>query len=902
MRKVSVLFFFLFVCFFGWAGDTREKDYVLVLNSVNFSEVWTKSLYQNIRDELTSGGIRVEAEELWVPAIKTLEEAEERRGWLLGRHLTPPRVVVFIGDPGWIVCLPLFDAEWKDVPVVICYSRDSIPVHLEDLLHGDLEGEGKFISTREETAPYNLTVLKQPFYIKETIELIRRLQPGIKKIAFISDGRYISAVARKEMTYVMKQEFPHLELEMLCSLDVTTEQLLDTLMCYDRGVGIIYYSWFMGRNQAENHYLADNIQKIIFGFADTPVFTLSEMDIETGAFAGGYFISVQEFGSRVVQTLREILNGKTASDIPFQMGGTPRMYLNYHHLVHHGIDPDRFPSNAVYFQVPPDFLQRYKIYIVIGIALIILLGAIVLMRFHVILQRQRLRAREIQLLSQYRRLVDNMPVIYMRKQLIYDLKGNVFDFVFHDVNVSFEKVFHCSREQIVGKRLSEADVHNQLLDYMMNKETGRVASFVFPEENNRIRYYDKLSFPTSEKDMLDVFFIDRTEEYLASQNTKRHQASLEKLNRRYELVLGATRLIPWTWDLLKKTINYDIQYVSLDHCMAGAPNIITEDEGYMLVHPDDRDRMRNAYRDLIYKRADIIQEEYRARLINGNGEYFWFQSFVIVGEKDGEGHPTMLVGGSLLIDERKKMEEELVKAKEAAEVSNHLKSAFLANMSHEIRTPLNAIVGFSNVLAYTEDENERQEYIKIIENNNTLLLQLIGDILDLSKIEAGVFEFVYSKINLNVLLTEIEQTARMRLKNDSVVVEFADYLPECMIYSDANRLMQVVNNFLTNAMKFTSCGSIRFGYKLGKNNSLYFYVSDTGCGIPEDKLKEVFGRFVKLNSFQQGTGLGLSICESIVTKLGGQIGVDSVFGKGSTFWFILPESSWKKKEDASKAS
>ena len=176
------------------------------------------------------------------------------------------------------------------------------------------------------------------------------------------------------------------------------------------------------------------------------------------------------------------------------------------------------------------------------------------------------------------------------------------------------------------------------------------------------------------------------------------------------------------------------------------------------------------------------------------------------------------------------------------------------------------------------------------------MLQLIGDILDLSKIEADVFEFVYSKVNLNVLLMEIIRVARLRLKDNSVAVEFVECLPECVIYSDVNRLMQVMNNLITNAIKFTTKGSIRVGYRLREDESLYFYVSDTGCGIPADKLKEVFGRFVKLNSFQQGTGLGLSICESIVTRLGGQIGVISEVGQGSTFWFTLPKFSWQQAD------
>ena len=896
MRRITALFFFLGVYVLGFAENTRGREYILVLSSINFNEAWANNLYQNILDEFSSPGFHVEAEELSIPMMTRIEEVEEKREYLLSRYLKPPKVVVFIGDPAWFVCQPLFDKEWKDIPTVICYSRDSMPRNLENFVNKDFLGEGKFVLTEVATAGYNLTVIKQPFYVKNTIDLIRRLQPEVKKIALISDDRYISAMVREEVCGVLEKDFPELKLDLLTSIDISTEKLLDTLMGYSREVGIIYNSWFVGKKQSESHYLSDNLQKIIYGFVDAPVFTLTEMDMETGAFAGGYFISASTFGKVAVQTIRQILDGVPARNVEGRIGGEPKVYLNYHHLQHHGVDPNSITGDVVFYQVPPNFYQLYKEYIIIGLAFIILLGAIGLMRFHVMCQRRQQRQREFQLLSQYRKLVDNMPVIYIRKQLIFDEEGNVVDFIFRDVNNLFEEVFHCTRDRVVGKRLSEADVDNQLLDYMMDKESGRITSFVFPEENNKIRYYDKLSFPSSEKNFMDVFFIDRTEEYLVSLKMKEHQVSLEALNRRYELVLGATRLLLWTWNLLNKEISYDITYVTHGYCKTKDSRMMTEKEGIMIVHQDDRVRMHNAYLDLYYDRVNIIREEHRSLFWDGTDEYVWFESFVTVGDRDGEGHPTLLVGGSLLIDERKKMEEELLKAKEAAEISNHLKSAFLANMSHEIRTPLNAIVGFSNVLAYTEDENERQEYIKIIENNNTLLLQLIGDILDLSKIEAGVFEFVYSKVNLNVLLMEVIRAARLRLKDDSVVVEFVECLPECVICSDVNRLMQVMNNLITNAIKFTAKGSIRVGYRLREDESLYFYVSDTGCGIPADKLKEVFGRFVKLNSFQQGTGLGLSICESIVTRLGGQIGVMSEVGQGSTFWFTLSKSSWQQAD------
>ena len=242
----------------------------------------------------------------------------------------------------------------------------------------------------------------------------------------------------------------------------------------------------------------------------------------------------------------------------------------------------------------------------------------------------------------------------------------------------------------------------------------------------------------------------------------------------------------------------------------------------------------------------------------------------------------------ILIDKQKEDEIELRKAKDKAEESDRLKSAFLANMSHEIRTPLNAIVGFSNLLTMAEDEEERNEYINIISSNNELLLQLINDILDVAKIEAGTLEFIDSEIDINALLSDIEQSSRLKAP-EGVQISFVEKMPYCIIMSDKNRLAQVITNFINNAIKFTKEGSIRFGYR-HKDDKLLLYVRDTGCGIEPEKKDLVFNRFVKLNSFAQGTGLGLAICQMIVKKMGGEIGVESQLGKGSTFWFTLPDT------------
>ena len=252
---------------------------------------------------------------------------------------------------------------------------------------------------------------------------------------------------------------------------------------------------------------------------------------------------------------------------------------------------------------------------------------------------------------------------------------------------------------------------------------------------------------------------------------------------------------------------------------------------------------------------------------------------------------TNIVGGLMKVEDisdKKRIEHLMYEVKRADE-ANRLKSAFLANMSHEIRTPLNAIVGFSNLLAETDDPVEKQEFIHIISTNNELLLQLINDIIDMAKIESGSLDFTYSRIDINELMEEICSQMILKNKSEAVSISFDEKLPQCLIYTDRNRLMQVMNNFLTNALKFTPEGSVSFGYtieELGK--AIRFYVKDTGIGIPQDKKDKIFDRFVKLNTFAQGTGLGLPICAMIAEKFGGSVGVESEEGKGSLFWLSIP--------------
>ena len=600
------------------ADKTRED--VLFLNSINFNLPWAKDVFWYTHQALQKKNISVKAESLSVPALCNRKEAAAVVEQLRRKYDVPPRLIVFIGDPGWIVCRELFDDVWKDVPVIITNARDRLPATLDILLSHEELTESNTVPAYEWRKGYNVTTLGQVYYVKETIGLMRQLMPDMKRLAFISDDRYISEAVRGDVEQAMTGSFPELAFEQLSTRNISTEMLLDTLKSYDKTTGLIYYSWFETHNQDDNNYLFDHIQEIITRFVHSPLFLLAPEDLSNNTFAGGYYVSVESFGDSLLQLIHRVLEGEFPRDIPPALGGKPAAYLCYPALQSYDIPVSLYPKEAVYINLPVSFFEQYKKEILMTVVLLL---------------------------------------------------------------------------------------------------------------------------------------------------------------------------------------------------------VVVSAVGYY-IH--------------ILKRA------------------------------------------------HQRMKEAQLKAEEA----NQLKSAFLANMSHEIRTPLNAIVGFSNLLSMVEDKEEMLEYAGIIETNTELLLQLINDILDMSKIESGMYEFHVTQVDANQLMSEVEQVARLRIRTDEVSLSFAERLPQCVFHTDKNRLIQVLTNLVVNAIKFTSQGEIQIGYRLQDAHTLYFYVSDTGCGMSAEQCEHVFERFVKYNTFIQGTGLGLSICKMIIEKLGGEIGVQSESGKGSVFWFTLP--------------
>ena len=365
--------------------------------------------------------------------------------------------------------------------------------------------------------------------------------------------------------------------------------------------------------------------------------------------------------------------------------------------------------------------------------------------------------------------------------------------------------------------------------------------------------------------------------YVLEESTREHLLNI---------ALSRTQIFQWSYDMERNLMIIDPRYFEY----LGIPTrdyTLTSEEFAYLIHPDDRQSLFDALTLQLDGTLYEAPVEYRLRRDDGSWEWFEAQSTYVGQLKET---PFRVVGICMSTQKYKDTEERLNEALRKARRSDELKSIFLANMSHEIRTPLNAIVGFSSLLAYGESDLTKEdiiEFTSLIEKNSQLLMVLISDILDLSKIESNTMEFNFCNISLHQVLNEIGSTQRMNMREG---VELLLDLPgqEATVYTDPARLSQVINNLVNNAIKFTSEGNIRIGYRPVPSGNVKIFVEDTGTGMSKEVLEHIFDRFYKGDAFKQGTGLGLAICKTIVKRFEGKIEVVSIAGKGTCFTITLP--------------
>ena len=364
---------------------------------------------------------------------------------------------------------------------------------------------------------------------------------------------------------------------------------------------------------------------------------------------------------------------------------------------------------------------------------------------------------------------------------------------------------------------------------------------------------------------------------------------LSKMQRHsveYDLVLKVMKMAIWRIDVQSRTITFESDFRDVVGSYHFSPNTPLE-EFYDLMLPQYRSKIETAIKELAEGRAEEAHEQFETRMPHSD-QIHWEDAYATIEKRDLNGRTKVIVGTLTIIDGQKSIERALIDARNHAEESDRLKSAFLANMSHEIRTPLNAIVGFSDVLSMAQSDEERAELVSLIKQNNAHLLRLFDDMANMSKLEAGDEAVKKEHFDLNQLLMDVVDKFADKSKETGVKIEVETMDDAVKPYSDRNRLSEILNQYMDNAMKFTSKGVVTIGYQTN-NNRLRIWVRDTGKGIPANHCNEhIFERFVKVDEFVPGTGLGLSICRSLALSIGGKVGVESKLNVGSLFWVEIP--------------
>ena len=359
-----------------------------------------------------------------------------------------------------------------------------------------------------------------------------------------------------------------------------------------------------------------------------------------------------------------------------------------------------------------------------------------------------------------------------------------------------------------------------------------------------------------------------------------------KHNVEYEFVLGTMKLSIWHLDVKTGELSFEHDFREKDSKYMASADGMTMVDSLLPLDPRDSERVRQSLTDLCNGQTSAYHEIYRV-LVPYNNTFYWEESYATVAARDVDGKPVKIVGTTQCIDDRKALEEALVKARNRAEESDRLKTAFIANMSHEIRTPLNAIVGFTSVLPDIDNEEERKSLLDLIHENTQKLLRIVDDVVNISKIESGQEQLVMTTFDLNTMLAEAMAVFAEKL-NPGVELNISFAQDALSVTTDMIRLSTIAKHLISNAMKFTQQGSIIVGFDNPVDGRVCIWVRDTGKGIAEENLERIFERFYKVDEFIPGAGLGLSICRVMASSLGGSVTVESKLGEGSIFRVDIP--------------
>lgn len=881
IKKIVLL---IGMCLLSLQLFALEGKRLLILNSYNEGAPWAQEIINPIMREVSNrdGFQAVEVVHLNSTLIHNDKDFDNMSRGIFDRFVDrKPDYLVLVGDFAFTLRDSIVE-RWGDVPMLLVVQseqygmRDYYYTYIDE---NEAMNPDKLYPLESIHGDYNFSIVVTPNLYKETVDMMAYMFPDMNKLVFVADALYQNRQLNQQLREYLSREYPDMDYEWLVANEENSRALQQYLNNTDHNIGMLLSTWFFERMTVHGHpQLIAGEARMISG-AHRPVFGLRAAYLNYG-ITGGYFPSPDEMQKKIHAGLLDLISDKDMRKVPFRKVADSYPIVNYNHLMRDGIPESSCQPDTVFMNRPKSAWELYHTYIIAG-------GIVLLAIMAVIVARVMFQNRRIAMLRAHERLLNNMPVGFSQAKVVRGNDGNVVDIEYHGGNAMFRELL--KRNALPGKpdKLFDADFIAKIVERLLHRRRSVRFSYNFPYTDVTYEFLISIGNEVNKVvDDVNVFAVDITEKCNAERD-------LREFAHKLDVTMNVAHIIPWRWDIRKHKIMCEaMRMLRRSHynvtAMAEDVRVINEEDYLNCIHPDDMERVCDVYRRFVEGRLEYIKMEYRFIRRKPKCDMVeWIEVCAAVTERDDNGMPTVLIGSMLLITERKRQEEMLIAARERAAEADKLKMAFLANMSHEIRTPLNAIVGFSNLLAKTVDADKKQRFINIINKNNQMLLKLIGDVLDMAKVESNTLDFNFRPTDLNHLIQEVDSTMRIKLSND-VMLNYVLGAPDCIIDTDPDRLNQVLMNLLNNAAKFTTKGSITFGYEL-RDDEIYFYVRDTGIGIPDQDAERLFSRFTKLNNFIPGTGLGLSISKSIVEMLGGSIGVKSAgHNRGSIFWFTIP--------------
>ena len=843
----------------GTLSATERTYNVLFIQSYTKNTPWHSLLTENLENGLDKGGVKanITTEYLNADYWSFASECFIMRRICERARQRKTDLIVTSSDEAFFT---------------LTHCGDSLPYQIPVVVSGIKYPDERVFERMPNVSGY---VSKTDFDV--LLDAAVRMFPSRRELVCLSDSSFLSLKgvrAVEDSWERIKSNYPEHELKVL-NVQAKSLNSIITSICYDY-------------NAYKHIVIAPKWIPFLSLKLKAPVFTSQNLAMTNGVLCV-YDAVPGEDAFAAGRQAASILKGKSPASLEVKdFGG--KLLFDYKQLQFFRVDTNRAESKGIILNIP--LMERYRVWFILFYSLIV--GALVLLvawlfRANRRESRKRIHA-QTRLLIQHRLVeqrdeFDNIFCSIRDGLITYDT-----DLRIHFVNRPLLQMLGLSSETYTS-RFYEGQMAGSIFRIYMNGEnilqdllkkvrTGKrpisIPEKAFMQENHQGTY-----FPVS-GEVVPIF----ANEKMTGMAIVCRNISEEEMQRRFfNMAVEESSIYPWQYNMHMNRFHFPGGLLRR-FGYTGDTDLLARDEMDTLIHPEDLLHTRRNFDAILL--GNEINSRMSFRLKSADGSYEWWEFRSTAYDGLTVDTPYMVLGVCQSIQRYKDTEEALIAARDRALQADKLKSAFLANMSHEIRTPLNAIVGFSSLLAETDEAELRHVYMSLVQENNELLLNLISDILDISKIEAGMIDLVMGRVDVPQLCREVIATFSHKKRDTAVELRFDENSPQIVIDADKNRIVQVLSNFLTNALKFTTKGSITLSYLLEDESQVRFCVTDTGKGIPDEQKHEIFNRFVKLDSFVQGAGLGLSICQSLVNRMGGKIGVESREGEGSCFWFTHP--------------